>query len=83
MHILRFHYTDHTIAEQPPSSIRSSTDNVFSEGPGNGTDWIGIKAATGCFFIPDWSSVGAQAAMGVAGGVADGLFSWVRASIPQ
>ncbi|WYZ38473.1 hypothetical protein EsH8_III_000387 [Colletotrichum jinshuiense] len=46
------------------------------EGPENAEDWIGIKAATGCFFIPDWSSVGAKPAMAKANGVADGLFSW-------
>jgi hypothetical protein len=46
-----------------------------SEGPGNANDWINIKAQTGCFFMPDWSSVGAGPAMQLAGGVADGLFS--------
>ncbi|KAJ5767255.1 uncharacterized protein N7511_004871 [Penicillium nucicola] len=46
------------------------------EGPGNAADWINIKKQTGCFFIPDWSSVGAQAAAGLANGVADGLFNW-------
>ncbi|PYI21842.1 hypothetical protein BO99DRAFT_316686, partial [Aspergillus violaceofuscus CBS 115571] len=44
------------------------------EGPNNANDWVDIKGQTGCFFIPDWSSVGAKAAM--AKGVADGLFSW-------
>ncbi|OGM50849.1 hypothetical protein ABOM_000547, partial [Aspergillus bombycis] len=46
------------------------------EGPGNAEDWIAIKAATGCFFVPDWSSLGAKPALQLAGGVADGLFSW-------
>ncbi|WDK22986.1 glycosyl hydrolase family 71 [Colletotrichum graminicola] len=46
------------------------------EGPDQAEDWIDIKAATGCFFIPDWSSLGAKPAMAKAGGVADGLFSW-------
>lgn len=46
------------------------------EGPDNAADWVNIKAATGCFFIPDWSSLGAQPAAEKAGGVADGLFSW-------
>jgi hypothetical protein len=49
---------------------------VPSEGPGNADDWKTIKAATSCFFIPDWSSLGAQAAVAQGGGVADGLFSW-------
>lgn len=28
------------------------------EGPGNANDWTDIKAQTGCFFIPSWSSKG-------------------------
>ncbi|RKU46596.1 hypothetical protein DL546_006049 [Coniochaeta pulveracea] len=47
------------------------------EGPDKAEDWIDIKIVTGCFFVPDWSSVGAKEAMSRAGGVADGLFSWV------
>ncbi|PKX91286.1 putative alpha-1,3-glucanase [Aspergillus novofumigatus IBT 16806] len=46
------------------------------EGPGNAEDWVIIKEKTGCFFMPDWSSVGAKPAMALANGVADGLFSW-------
>ncbi|KAK0370192.1 alpha-glucanase [Colletotrichum limetticola] len=46
------------------------------EGPDNANDWIDIKAQTGCFFMPDWSSLGAKKAMAAGGGVADGLFSW-------
>ncbi|KAH2822010.1 hypothetical protein KXW76_007929, partial [Aspergillus fumigatus] len=46
------------------------------EGPSNAEDWVTIKAQTGCFFIPDWSSVGAKPAVALANGVADGLFSW-------
>ncbi|RAH87503.1 hypothetical protein BO86DRAFT_300109 [Aspergillus japonicus CBS 114.51] len=46
------------------------------EGPDNAADWVSIKEQTGCFFVPDWSSVGAEAAAGLADGVADGLFSW-------
>lgn len=47
------------------------------EGPGNGKDWISIKASTGCFFVPDWSSLGAKAALEAGGGgIADGLFNW-------
>lgn len=46
------------------------------EGPDQAEDWIDIKAATGCFFVPSWSSLGAKRAMEQAGGVADGLFSW-------
>ncbi|MCJ1398832.1 hypothetical protein MMC11_002033 [Xylographa trunciseda] len=26
------------------------------EGPAHAADWINVKAATGCFFIPDWTS---------------------------
>ncbi|KUI72307.1 hypothetical protein VM1G_07944 [Cytospora mali] len=46
------------------------------EGSDNAEDWIDIKAATGCYFVPDWSSLGAEAAVEKAGGVADALFSW-------
>ncbi|PTU21963.1 hypothetical protein P175DRAFT_0424640, partial [Aspergillus ochraceoroseus IBT 24754] len=44
------------------------------EGPDNADDWVTIKKETNCFLIPDWSSLGAKAAM--AKGVADGLLSW-------
>ncbi|KAF2116938.1 glycosyl hydrolase family 71-domain-containing protein [Lophiotrema nucula] len=46
------------------------------EGPDNAGDWKDIKARTGCFFMPDWSSLGAGPAAKLADGVADGLFSW-------
>lgn len=44
------------------------------EGTDNADDWWIIKAVTECFFIPDWSSLGAKEAL--EPGVADGLFSW-------
>ncbi|KAL4947908.1 glycosyl hydrolase family 71-domain-containing protein [Aspergillus filifer] len=47
------------------------------EGPGYAADWIEIKETTGCFFIPDWSSLGAKEALEAGGGdVVDGLFNW-------
>ncbi|KXG50197.1 Glycoside hydrolase, family 71 [Penicillium griseofulvum] len=46
------------------------------EGPGNADDWVDIKSEMSFFFVPDWSSVGAKAAMALGDGVADGLFSW-------
>lgn len=46
------------------------------EGPGSAGDWAEIKSRTGCYFVPDWSSLGAKDAAALAGGVADGLFSW-------
>lgn len=46
------------------------------EGPENAADWVAIKSATGCFFVPDWSSEGAKAALALVPGVPDGLFSW-------
>lgn len=46
------------------------------EGPLNAADWVAIKSATGCFFVPDWSSEGAKAALALVPGVPDGLFSW-------
>ena len=44
------------------------------EGPDNADDWFSIKGATNCFFMPDWSSLGAKAEL--QSGAADGLFSW-------
>ncbi|KAJ5117555.1 hypothetical protein N7448_011187 [Penicillium atrosanguineum] len=44
------------------------------EGPDRAVDWPYIKSATGCFFVPSWSSLGAKLA--VETGVVDGLFSW-------
>ncbi|KAK3938130.1 glycoside hydrolase [Diplogelasinospora grovesii] len=44
------------------------------EGPANSADWTDIKAQTGAFFVPDWSSI--SAADAVATGVVDGLFSF-------
>ncbi|KAF7856273.1 hypothetical protein EAF04_009801 [Stromatinia cepivora] len=46
------------------------------EGPANAADWVEIKQQTDCFFMPDWSSLGAKVAIEQASGVADGLFSW-------
>ncbi|EPS35046.1 putative alpha-1,3-glucanase [Penicillium oxalicum 114-2] len=46
------------------------------EGPANAVDWVEVKKETGCFFAPDWSSLGAMEAMKQADGVADALFSW-------
>lgn len=33
------------------------------EGPESAADWVEIKRTTGCFLIPDWSSLGAKAAI--------------------
>jgi hypothetical protein len=44
------------------------------EGPGNAGDWAYIKAQTGCFFVPDYSSLGAATAAATPN--IDGLFSW-------
>ena len=46
------------------------------EGPSSANDWPGIKNATRCFFMPDWSSIGAAAAATAANSVVDGLASW-------
>lgn len=46
------------------------------EGTDNTEDWIDIKNQTGCFFLPDWSSLGPEDAWDAADNVADGLFSW-------
>ncbi|KAJ5294976.1 hypothetical protein N7508_009797 [Penicillium antarcticum] len=47
------------------------------KGPGNADDWVTLKAKTNCSFVPDWSSVGANPAVELTNGVADGLFSWL------
>ncbi|KAJ8065145.1 hypothetical protein OCU04_005858 [Sclerotinia nivalis] len=47
------------------------------EGPVNAIDWIQIRAITNCLFYPDYSSLGAKAALLAGGGAQiDGLFSW-------
>ncbi|POS71414.1 alpha-1,3-glucanase [Diaporthe helianthi] len=46
------------------------------EGPEAAEDWVTIKQAIDCFSVPDWSSVGAKAALELQDGVADALFSW-------
>ncbi|KAK4170478.1 glycoside hydrolase [Cladorrhinum sp. PSN259] len=46
------------------------------EGPANAEDWIEIKETTKAFFVPDWSSRNPADAVNLAGGVADGLFSF-------
>ncbi|KAH8904986.1 putative alpha-1,3-glucanase [Coniochaeta sp. PMI_546] len=62
-------------ATRPAYFHRGSQPFVSTfEGPENMTDWIGIKHDTGCFFMPDWSSIGARPA--ASAGIADGLFSW-------
>lgn len=45
------------------------------EGTNNINDWSGIKQQTGCFLVPDWSSLGPQG-FGSEASVADGGFSW-------
>jgi hypothetical protein len=46
------------------------------EGPGAAGDWSSIKPEFGIYFIPNWSSLGAQGALNAAPGVLDGLFNW-------
>ena len=45
------------------------------EGPGNAGDWPNIKHATGCMFIPDWSSL-SPGGIGSVLDTIDGAFSW-------
>ncbi|GFF79661.1 mutanase Pc12g07500 [Aspergillus lentulus] len=33
---------------------------IYQYGSANADDWIGIKAKAGCFFVPDWSFLGAN-----------------------
>lgn len=46
------------------------------EGPASAADWTSLKTQFDILFIPDWSSLGAKAALEQADGVADGLFNW-------
>lgn len=46
------------------------------EGPGSSGDWVGIKRDFPCFFVPDWSSLGAEPAVALGRGIIDGLFNW-------
>ncbi|KAH7137783.1 glycoside hydrolase family 71 protein [Dactylonectria macrodidyma] len=46
------------------------------EGVTSASEWVDIKSATGCFFVPDYSSLGAYDALHIAPGVPDGLFNW-------
>lgn len=45
------------------------------EGVNNVGDWPNIKAQTGCFFIPSWTSLG-PSGFAADPGTADGAFSW-------
>jgi hypothetical protein len=45
------------------------------EGPGNANDWPAIRRATGCFAIPDWTSMGPDSFATHINDV-DGCFSW-------
>ncbi|KAK3690444.1 glycosyl hydrolase family 71-domain-containing protein [Podospora appendiculata] len=47
------------------------------EGTNQASDWKTINSGdTSCFFIPDYSSLGAGPAVAAGGGGAQGLFSW-------
>ncbi|KAK4174204.1 glycoside hydrolase [Triangularia setosa] len=59
--------------------FKTDEDKLFMstfEGPDNAADWVDIKTATNSFFVPDWSSRNPADAVGLADGVADGLFSF-------
>ncbi|KAK2788541.1 hypothetical protein FQN52_006654 [Onygenales sp. PD_12] len=45
------------------------------EGVNNFQDWPSIKASTGCFFVPSWTSIGPEGLKGVMDTI-DGAFSW-------
>jgi aminopeptidase I len=44
------------------------------EGVDNAGDWPGIKASTGCYFVPSWTSMGPSFASHL--NEVDGFFSW-------
>lgn len=60
-----------------PSQHRYNNKPLVStfEGTNNIGDWPSIKAATGCFFVPDWTSLGPSGFHNQLG-TADGAFSW-------
>ncbi|TMW56927.1 hypothetical protein Poli38472_002852 [Pythium oligandrum] len=45
------------------------------EGPGNANDWVSIKEATNCFFVPDWTSLGPNGIKAHLDKI-DGAFNW-------
>ncbi|TMW67384.1 hypothetical protein Poli38472_012500 [Pythium oligandrum] len=45
------------------------------EGPGSANDWISIKGATNCYFVPDWSSLGPEGIKAHLDKI-DGAFNW-------
>ena len=49
------------------------------EGPANSDDWLVIKQSTRCFFVPDWSSLGAKPAVEL--GTADGSVQLGRSAM--
>lgn len=63
--------------QNSPAQFRYAGKSLVStfEGVDNIADWRAIKAATNCFFIPDWSSLGPG---GLANhlSIADGAFAW-------
>lgn len=68
-----------TYASHPSYFKPNGTSPLVStfEGPAKASDWAAIKAATNCFFVPDWTSLGPSAALSAGGpGVVDGLASW-------
>lgn len=45
------------------------------EGPDDAFDWLSIKAQTGCFFAPDWTSLGPNGMKKLLN-IVDGALSW-------
>ena len=59
-----------------PAQYKYKTKPLVStfEGPSEAPTWAAIKQETGCFFVPDYSSLGPQAAASTP--CVDGLLSW-------
>ena len=70
--LLLFGYANHAAYYRYKGKALVST----FEGWENAADWTLLKSVYGVFFMPDWSSRGANVAVKLANGVADGLFSW-------
>ncbi|KKZ68907.1 hypothetical protein EMCG_00078 [[Emmonsia] crescens] len=60
-----------------PAQFRYQNKPLVStfEGVNNIYDWESIKAASGCFFVPSWSSLGPHGHENVMN-IIDGAFSW-------
>ncbi|KAL4793362.1 glycosyl hydrolase family 71-domain-containing protein [Aspergillus venezuelensis] len=68
--------TINTYKDRPSQYLYKGQPLVSTfEGVGSADDWPAIKSATGCAFIPDWTSL-SPAGLRSVYNVVDGAFSW-------